>query len=574
MDPAVLPGLLLLAAEFAGLAAVGYVVVRVALRQDNELAALAQGLVVGPALWGIVVNFVMYAVPGLAGAAVGWVVMLVLGAVLAQRSADRLRPSVRLAAGFASAVLVLGLAALASRQLLDLSDAYITLGLASTIRAGAFPVALPWHPDTPAAYHQYHYGASLLTGLLAPPAGPDLAFVWELLGVYAWVSFALVVGTALRGRGSWLSVAALAPLLLGYGMHTFVWNNPNLIEGVLQLPVPTGLPSAGVRAALTDTYWPSAGPAGNPLGSLPDLWMPAFPLGYALVFIVVEQAVRDSRPTWTGALTLAGLVGFVGLLVTTLTPVIVVLWGGLEAVRIVRARRAGLIKPALLRPSGGGVVVAVLLLVFGGGAFTGLVGGGTESSGLVWTRGLDASHWPLLGTVELRPGGVGLLSPGSLAVAIAAATLGRRDRLVLALATGAGLLAAAWLAFEYPPVPQDLNRMAGHARTLALVALLLALSAAAGEPPVPPLALRGQRVAGWPRRLAHDRGAGAQPGPCARPWRPVGQRRVGFTGGQRAGAGSGAPPISHAGHLQPVSRHYPRPHRRGRPCARYFVRHP
>ena len=52
VDPAVLPGLLLLLAELAALAAVGYVVVRVALRQDDERMALAQGLVVGPALWG------------------------------------------------------------------------------------------------------------------------------------------------------------------------------------------------------------------------------------------------------------------------------------------------------------------------------------------------------------------------------------------------------------------------------------------------------------------------------------------------------------------------------------------
>ena len=75
VDPSVLPGLLLLAAELAALATVGFVVVRTALRQDDELSALAQGLVVGPALWGLIVNFVMYAVPGLAGAAVGWAVI-------------------------------------------------------------------------------------------------------------------------------------------------------------------------------------------------------------------------------------------------------------------------------------------------------------------------------------------------------------------------------------------------------------------------------------------------------------------------------------------------------------------
>ena len=57
VDPAIVPGLLLLAAELAALAAVGYVVVRVALRQADARAALAQGLVVGPALWGLIVEF-------------------------------------------------------------------------------------------------------------------------------------------------------------------------------------------------------------------------------------------------------------------------------------------------------------------------------------------------------------------------------------------------------------------------------------------------------------------------------------------------------------------------------------
>ena len=92
IDPGVLPGLVLLAAELAVLAAVGYVVVRVALRQDDELSALAQGMVVGPALWGIVVNFVMYAVPGLAGAAVGWVLVLGITGVLAWRVHETAAP--------------------------------------------------------------------------------------------------------------------------------------------------------------------------------------------------------------------------------------------------------------------------------------------------------------------------------------------------------------------------------------------------------------------------------------------------------------------------------------------------
>ena len=60
VDPTVIPGLLLLAAELLALAAVGYVVARVALRQTNDLLALAQGLVIGLALWGLIVNFLLH----------------------------------------------------------------------------------------------------------------------------------------------------------------------------------------------------------------------------------------------------------------------------------------------------------------------------------------------------------------------------------------------------------------------------------------------------------------------------------------------------------------------------------
>ena len=473
VDPGVVPGLLLLAAELAVLAGLGYVVVRVALRQEDELSALAQGLVVGPALWGIVVNFVMYAVPGLAGAAVGWVLMLGLAGGLAWRSPGRLGVSARTLAGFVGAVVVLGYAALASRQLVGIANPYMDLGMAAAVRAGAFPVPVPASPE---ATGVYHYGASLLAGVLAPPGGPDLAFVWELLGVYAWLSFALVVATALRQRGSWLAALTLAPLLFSYGLHTFVWRAPDGFAGVLSAPVPTGLPSAGLRAALGETYWAASGPFEDRLTALPDLWTPAFPLGYSLMYVVAASAARSDRSTWLGSLTVAGLVGFLGLLVTTLAPVAGVLWAALEGLRLAQARRTGadILAPALR--SGAGLALAVLLLLFGGGALSGVVAGGGGAAGLDLTASLDSGHWSVLGSIDVRSGGLGLLELGPVAVAGIAIALRWRDRLVLALAAGAGLLALAWLTLDYPPRPQDLGRIAGHARNLALLALLLALS--------------------------------------------------------------------------------------------------
>ena len=466
VDPTVVPGFLLLLAEYGALAAVGYVVVRVALRQDDGPMALAQGMVVGLALWGLITNFVLYVVPGLAGAAVGWGVVLVLAAVLAWRAPARIRPPPRVLAGFVVVVLALLWVGLAGRQLLELADWKIHLGLSAWIRAGGFPPELPWNPGIPL---RYHHGIDLLIGLLAPPFGPDLAFATEVLGIYAWMSFALVVVTALVRRGSWPIALLLAPLLLSYGLWTWQAWGP----GILQGPVPAGLPAAGLRASLADIYWPSL--VWEEPATLPDIWKPSYTLAYALAVVVLERVAHGEGRLWPGTLTLAGLVGALGLLATSLTPVVLGLWAGLEAVDLGRAWRSGTLTRRHFLWPGAGLVLAVVVLLVSGGRFTGILDG-SVSSGLVWRWDGSPGDWRVLGVIETRPGGVGLLALGPVAVAGLAALLARRDRLVLALAVGAGLLALAWVALRYEPFPLDHHRLAGHARNLALVALLLALS--------------------------------------------------------------------------------------------------
>ena len=150
IDPSIVPGLLLLAAEFLVQAAVGFVVVRVALGQTDDRMALAQGLVVGLALWGVIVNVVIYAIPGLAGALVAWVVTVAIGIGLAWRARQASRPRLRVVAGFAVVALVLLLIALAGRQLVPNPDSAIHHGLIATMRAGGpHPPELPWHPGWP-----------------------------------------------------------------------------------------------------------------------------------------------------------------------------------------------------------------------------------------------------------------------------------------------------------------------------------------------------------------------------------------------------------------------------------------
>ena len=467
VDPSVVPGLLLLAAELGVLAAVGFIVVRVVLRQSDDCMALAQGMVVGLALWGLITNFVLHAVPGLAGAAVGWGVTLGLGVMVAWRARERIRPEPRVVAGFVVVVVLLLWVALASQQLTWIADESIHLGLSAWIRAGGFPPELPWNPGIEL---RYHHAADLLVGLLTPPFGPDLAFMWELLGVYGWVSFVLVVATALVRRGSWGVTLLLAPLLLTYGLWTWIPVGP----GILQGPVPAGLPAAGLRASLAEIYWPS--PEWSNFAALPDIWKPSYTLAYALALVVLERVAHAGSRSWLGTLTLAGVIGFLGLLSTTLTPVVLGLWAGLEAVDLGRAWRARTLTwRHALRP-GTGLALVVMVLLVSGGRFTGILDG-TVPSGLVWRWDGSPGDWRVLGVFEALPGGLGLVALGPVAVAGLAALLARRDRLVLALAVGAGLLAVAWLVLRYEPFPLDHHRLSGHARNLALVAFLLALSA-------------------------------------------------------------------------------------------------
>ena len=460
---------MLLAAELIALAAVGYVVVRVALRQDDDRVALAQGLVVGPAIWGLIVNLVTHAVPGLAGAIVGWGVTLAVGAVLAWRASHPIRPRPRVVAGIGLALLVLLPIALASRQLLSIPDATVHLGLAASIRAGGFPPAFFWTPDIPASYH---YGTGLLIGLLAPPFGPNLAFTTEVLDVWMWACLVLVVVTALLQRESKFSVLITAPLLLTAGAWTFI----SAPVDIAQVPLLAGIPAAGIRASLTDIYWPSAAlPVESPSVALPDIWRFVDTLAYALAFVVLAHAAQAGRRSWPAALTLAGLVGFLALLTTTLAPMVLVLWTVLEAATLVQCRRAGFGLRALAW-SVVGPALAVLLLAVGGGTLTSALTDSVSTGLSVRWTAYPGAYRPL-GSFDELPGGIALLRGGPVVIAGVAALLGRRDRLVLAFAVGACALVLASVALGYDPAALTLSRFAGHARNFALLALVLAIGA-------------------------------------------------------------------------------------------------
>ena len=350
VDPSVLPGLLLLALELLALAAVGFIVARVALGQTDDRMALAQGLVIGPALWGLLVNFVLHLLPGLAGAVAGWAIMLTIGASLAWRVPSVRRLPRRTVAGFAAATLAVFWVALASRQLLSIPDEDIHLAISATIRAGQFPPVLSWIPDMPLPYH---YGADLLIGLLMPPVGPDLAFTTEVLGAYIWTGFIMVIATAVLRHGR-TSALVLVPLLVTAGAWSLIWYAD--APSILKVAVPAGIPGAGIRASLGDIYWPSVlfpwtwpGEA-----SPPNIWKPPFVLTYALGFIVLERAAAAGTSTGRSLWPLALLIGFMGLMAEEVALLVLGLWVVLEAVRLLRSRPMhAATRQAALRASAG-----------------------------------------------------------------------------------------------------------------------------------------------------------------------------------------------------------------------------
>lgn len=472
VDPAVIPGLLILAAEVLALAAVGYVVARVALRQPDHRLALAQGLVIGPALWGLSVNFILHVLPGMSGALAGWVLVLGLAGGLACRTRQILPVPPRTLAGFGLAGAVIFWIALASRQLLIIPDEAIHTSLAATIRAGAWPPALSWNPDVDFAYH---YAIDLLIGLLMPPVGPDLGLTTEVLGAYAWTSLIMLVIALVMRRGSWAGTLALTPLLLAPGAWTLVFGEQ---PSLLRLPIPAGLPAPGVRDALTNLYWPWVElPWPSEQHSVPpNIWKPPFPLAYALAFVGLERVSIRENHRWPAALTLALLIGFLALVDETVAPVVLVMWIAMESYRLLRRRRSRYIAPASIMRAAAGPALAAALMAVGGGVLTGaLTGiGGTGDVSIGWP--LDPRERAALASISVQGGGLGLFEAGSIVAVAIAVLLAARNRLIVLLAGGAVIFLIAALTVRYESAPHDIARFDGHARNFALLSLILALA--------------------------------------------------------------------------------------------------
>ena len=473
VDPSVVPGLLLFALELLALAAAGYVVARVALRQADGRMALAQGVVIGPAAWGLAVNFLLFWIPGYAGAVTAWIAILIGTAVLIKRAPHVLSIKPRTIAGFSAVFLALFWVALAARQIMKIPDPPARLGLPSQIQAGGWPLSMPWNPDFRL---YYHYGVDILTGLLAPPTGPNFVLVTELMSAFIWTGFALVVATMLLKRGGWICTLTLSPLLLTAGTWTLL-GYANWVPNIVQIPVPTELATIGLRSSLASLYWPEiTTPWHSEFDGAPgNIWKPVFILGYALALIILAYAAENRPRSPLSAAVLAVLAGFLGIVNAEVALLTIGLWILLEAVRLAPSlkRRDGAYTDFI--SAAAGPVVALLLLALGGGVLTGILAGEPRSGlSLGWID--DPFSRQIIGRYKPLQGRIGLLGIGAISVAVIASLLAFRDRLVLALAVGTVPTMIAALILRYEIAPLDVSRFDGHARNFALLALLLALA--------------------------------------------------------------------------------------------------
>ena len=473
IDPTVAPGLLVLALELLALAAVGYVVARVALRQADDWLALSQGLVIAIPLWGLSLSYIFRVIPGIAGAIVSWALLLAVGLVLGWRDRSKLRLPLQTLVRFTAAALVLFWIALASRQLLNIPDHEIHLTLSSTIRAGIFPPTLSWNPDTTLAYH---YGTDLLIAMLALPRSPDLAFSTELISAFFWTCFALVVVSILRSKSSSFSALVSIPLLLTPGAWTLVWYRE--APAILQIPVLSGLSTSGLITNLFDIYWPPfTAPETWPIeASPPNIWKPPFILAYALALVVVERVTSPPKRGVLCHIVLAFVVGFMGLIEEAIALTTFGMWVLFVLLRIIKMRHRLSSRPASICSPLSGPALAAVLLATGGGVLTGFLIDAPRSSLSLGIRSHPDNHL-LLGDLQPTAGPVSLLALGIVPVTTLAIALGFRIPLVVALAGSAVAFTIGALCFQHDAYPIDIFRLDGHARNFALLALLLAISA-------------------------------------------------------------------------------------------------
>ena len=166
------------------------------------------------------------------------------------------------------------------------------------------------------------------------------------------MSLLLVVVTALLRRAPGFALLITAPMLLAAGSLPMI---------AIPAGIPFGRPTGFAYGYLL-APWRSSPPRRRTT-SCQTVRNPAFTLSYALAFIVLARAARVGRGSWPKVITLAVLVGCLGLTSSTLTPIVFILWAGLEAIWLIQSRRANSARRSDVVRSVSGLALAALLLL-------------------------------------------------------------------------------------------------------------------------------------------------------------------------------------------------------------------
>ena len=443
-------------AQLLILSAAGAGVIRSVWPNVAPNVARSAGLIAGPALFGAVTAFAMYMVPGTAGVAAGWAVVLAVAIGVIWRHG---LPPKTLLPGWHFGVLwlVVFVIALAARQQYWIPDAMVHAPLSASLLAGTFPPQFPWTPDVPAIYH---FLPELVIGALNVGLGPGLALTTEILGAFVAAALAVLVVAAAADLGaSRLTMALVLPLLLSPGLWTLVLfvDRP----AAVQMPIPVGVPEAGLRAALGSLYVPDIGSAATtPVAAAPpNIINPHFIWSHGLAMTLALLAIARARHRLTGVLVLALLISALSAIDETVFVAVLLALGGYAAVSVLRDRRHWRRQGPLLMALASGTGLAVVQ----GGVLTDLLLhalGGVDVANLR----VPAPELAWIGGVRAIGGGLGALTVGVVAILIlsAAAAYAAKSVSLAVIVVMALALFAGFALLRFPASPADIARLEGH----------------------------------------------------------------------------------------------------------------
>ncbi len=185
------------------------------LNTNNKCFRLGIGMMVGFAVFDVLINFIAYAIKGEMGIIMAIVLMIILSLILKKKT-----PITELVPRRWSKAIVLTLVYLAGifwyASSVDMaSSAPKYWSIALSFSRGNFPTKIPWQPNMLTVYHHAPY---VIMGSLHALSGLNISIVHRFVSVYViWATFFVLLGMAREYRSGLVSLVPplFAILLVG-----------------------------------------------------------------------------------------------------------------------------------------------------------------------------------------------------------------------------------------------------------------------------------------------------------------------------------------------------------------------